>query len=112
MYWKTALCVLSCVLLCTNSAMADPGASKAALPVTAFCSGDETGACCFMDGTCEILTPRECFGDPGAWGIWLGPDTTCDMCKEVPPMEDGACCFDDGTCEILDEFACWDAWGF
>ncbi len=69
------------------------------------------GACCYFDGTCEILTPDECFGGPGMWGgIWLGPDTACDECG-IPPMDEGACCFNDDTCEILTEFACWDAWG-
>ena len=118
MYWKTALCILGCVLLCTSSSMADPGgvkvlkAKSSAMVLTAAVStGNETGACCFNDGTCEILTQGECAGGPGAQGgIWLGPDSTCDMC-ESQPVEDGACCFDDGTCEITDEFTCWDAWG-
>jgi hypothetical protein len=35
------------------------------------------GACCFTDGTCELLTCHACHH---AGGEFLGVDTTCDMC--------------------------------
>ncbi len=37
------------------------------------------GACCFEDGTCEILDELACWS---AWGFWMGSETTCEMCEE------------------------------
>ena len=46
--------------------------------------GQITGACCYDDGTCEILTEAACTG------MWLGAWTTCDMCPCIVPCPPGA----------------------
>ena len=49
------------------------------------------GACCFPDGTCQVLTTTQCTnqgGQPQA----AGTDCTADICQT------GACCEADGTC--------------
>ena len=43
--------------------------------------GDPSGACCFWDGSCELLPQYECWSYRGTW---LGPDTTCADC-DAPP---------------------------
>ena len=52
-------------------------------------NGDAQGACCFSDGTCQVLAFQDCTGG------FQGTDTVCDPnpCPQI-----GACCFDDGSC--------------
>ncbi|MFN0213152.1 MAG: hypothetical protein ACKVT2_02765 [Saprospiraceae bacterium] len=52
-----------------------------------------TGACCFKDKRCQLLTEAECIEQGGEY---LGDGKTCDEC---PPPLTGACCFKDGHCE-------------
>ncbi|MFQ5805796.1 MAG: hypothetical protein ACE5I3_05030 [Phycisphaerae bacterium] len=52
------------------------------------------GACCYPDGTCEVLTADECSATDGEY---QGDFTTCDP-NPCPPPE-GACCLQDGTCQ-------------
>jgi hypothetical protein len=68
------------------------------------------GACCFADGTCEVLAIVDCLT---AGGLPLGPGTTCDMCQAPPPPpgREGACCFPDGTCQITRHCECRRAGG-
>jgi hypothetical protein len=37
---------------------------------------EPTGACCFLDETCQILTLPQCVADGGLY--YLGPGTVCD----------------------------------
>lgn len=52
--------------------------------------GDIPGACCFEDGTCQVLLESEC-ADAG--GVFQGPEVPCldDTC---PQPATGACCID------------------
>ena len=60
-----------------------------------------TGACCFPDGTCELLAEAEC---ESVAGSHQGDDTACDPNPCAATI--GACCFDDGTCELTDADEC------
>ena len=63
-----------------------------------FCS---QGACCFPDGTCEIIgTGPDC---EEVGGEYQGDQSTCDVGCEPPS---GACCFEDGSCADLRQAAC------
>ncbi len=64
----------------------------------------EPGACCFADGTCELVLQSECAGLGGAWD---GGET----CDPNPCPQPGACCFPDGTCQVLSEEDCLEADG-
>ncbi|MFC1573024.1 hypothetical protein ACFL6M_05435 [Candidatus Eisenbacteria bacterium] len=59
-----------------------------------------TGACCFPDGTCQMLPQPDCEADPN--GEWAGG--TCD--PNPCPDPSGACCFPDGRCEEMPWTAC------
>lgn len=63
-------------------------------------AGTGSGACCFDDGTCALLTPDEC---SFAIGTFLGVGTVC-VGSSCPAA--GACCLDDGSCTILTEESC------
>lgn len=52
----------------------------------------ETGACCFPDGTCQVLNPTECTG------VYQGADT---VCNPNPCPQPEACCFADGSCQFV-----------
>lgn len=53
------------------------------------------GACCFSDGTCEVLDEGTCVAEAG---YWLGEETDCDPnpCPDLP----GACCRYDRLCWV------------
>lgn len=55
----------------------------------------DTGACCFPDGSCLVLTGDECLAQGGSY---QGDESVCDP-SPCPPA--GACCFTDGSCLIL-----------
>ncbi len=60
------------------------------------------GACCFMDGHCEILYRDAC---EEAGGTYQGDSVACEPnnpCPQ-PPM---ACCFQDGHCEFVTAELC------
>jgi hypothetical protein len=50
------------------------------------------GACCFPDGTCQVVEPAQCTG------TYMGDDTVCDP-NPCPQPE--ACCFQDGRCIVV-----------
>ena len=53
------------------------------------------GACCFEDGSCQVLLQDEC---NTLGGTYVGDDTVCEP-TTCPQPE--ACCFYGGACEIL-----------
>lgn len=60
-----------------------------------------TGACCFGDETCQVLTNPAC---SGAGGSYVGDDVAC-----VPTLCDlptGICCLPIGDCEERTQVAC------
>ncbi len=66
----------------------------------------ERGACCLVDGGCDIQTPEDCLGAGnryrGAAVVCVGGANSCVL---------GACCLDDGTCQFLDPIDCDDSGG-
>ena len=52
-----------------------------------------TGACCFPDFSCQILSASAC---ATGGGNYLGDGTLCTQCPTPPQRE--ACCFPDGSC--------------
>ncbi|MBM3287900.1 MAG: hypothetical protein FJY88_11200, partial [Candidatus Eisenbacteria bacterium] len=48
-----------------------------------------TGACCFLDGHCELLSQAACEGSPGVLRF-LGTGTACEPTNPCP--QPGACC--------------------
>ncbi len=65
-------------------------------------------ACCYADGTCEMLLPADCVADGG---VDQGVDTDCDP-NPCPPPPPQACCFADQSCQVLDELDCYIAGGW
>ncbi|MEZ4648234.1 MAG: hypothetical protein R3E97_05495 [Candidatus Eisenbacteria bacterium] len=65
------------------------------------------GACCFGDGSCELLRQDPC--EVLEHGTWY-PDVTCDP-NPCPPPQYGACCFESGNCQFTLEEACGTAGG-
>jgi len=64
------------------------------------CYGDlqpPTGACCFLDGTCAILTAADC---ATGGGVYAGDDVSCAAANCPQPELTGACCFADGSCTV------------
>ncbi|NNM25011.1 MAG: choice-of-anchor E domain-containing protein, partial [Phycisphaerales bacterium] len=57
-----------------------------------------TGACCFTDGECSVLTEEQCVE---AGGIYQGDGTTCD-----PNPCRGACCLPNGDCIEVTQLEC------
>ncbi|MFB3908618.1 MAG: PPC domain-containing protein [Candidatus Eisenbacteria bacterium] len=58
-------------------------------------------ACCFVDGSCQMLTAEVCLemsGTPQGEGSVCEPNPC-----EIPPT---ACCFPDGTCQMLPREEC------
>ncbi len=64
------------------------------------------GACCFSDGSCEVLREEDC---NSSGGEFEGNGTDCDLGCEGPPI--GACCLSGGECEIRSEQECRDSGG-
>jgi hypothetical protein len=61
-----------------------------------------TGACCFADGHCQVLTVSGC---TGLGGTYQGDNTTCDPNPCPPPLK-GACCFATSGCLELTASFC------
>lgn len=57
--------------------------------------GPPSGACCFLDGTCQVLSDQECAALGGAY---QGVDTTC---QPNPCPQPEACCVPGGACIML-----------
>jgi hypothetical protein len=66
------------------------------------CPGISAEACCYDDGSCEMLLADECVANGG---IPQGPGTVCDPNPCPPPPPVGACCFDT-DCVLLTEADC------
>jgi spore coat protein A len=60
-----------------------------------------TGACCFTDGSCLILSQTDCTNQSGTY---QGNGTSCT--PNPCPQPTGACCFSDGTCQVLEADDC------
>lgn len=58
-----------------------------------------TGACCNSNGTCTTELPADCLSQGE---IWLGANTSCDLCPSL-----GACCFDFEQCDTLSQEECF-----
>lgn len=60
-----------------------------------------TGACCFDDGHCMVVSESDCAAEGGNY---FGNDTDCspNPCPQPP----AACCFSDGHCEVLFPATC------
>jgi hypothetical protein len=59
-----------------------------------------TGACCFGNGTCQVLSPANC---ATAGGSYAGTNLTCAQANCPQP---GACCLPNNTCSQLVQSAC------
>jgi hypothetical protein len=65
-------------------------------------SSDELveAACCFADGTCELLSEDDCTTAEGVW------HESWPVCDPNPCPQQAACCLAGGTCEMLLEVLC------
>jgi hypothetical protein len=63
--------------------------------------GGQFGACCFADGTCQVIERTDC---DTMGGDYQGTGTTCvpGLC----PGPTGACCLPDGSCDVLAASEC------
>jgi hypothetical protein len=52
------------------------------------------GACCFVDGSCQVLTMSACADAGGVWHVVWG------TCVPNACPQPGACCFSGGPCEM------------
>lgn len=68
--------------------------------------GAATGACCHIDGTCEIDTQAHCEANDGEY---QGDETTCED-EDVDCTHTGACC-EEGDCAIKTQAHCEDSGG-
>jgi hypothetical protein len=59
-----------------------------------------TGACCFNDGTCQVLESQECFQQDGSFNA-VG--TTC---RDVECPVTGPCCLPNGNCTVISVQEC------
>ncbi len=75
-------------------------------PGSKQCPSGAVGACCFQDGTCQVLASADC---ATAGGAYQGDGTVCD--PNTCPQPVGACCFTDGTCRDLNQADCTAAGG-
>ena len=68
-----------------------------------FTPPSSTGACCFDDGNCFVLTSNDCVAGSG---IYQGDGAACtpNPCPQPPAF--GACCFLDGNCTETNETDC------
>jgi len=92
-----------CVLALTFS-LAILGLLAAAVPVMG--NPLSTGACCFADGSCTVLTQPDCAQQGG---VWQGEDTSCtpNPCPDcLLPCVTGACCLPNGHCEWVIQSIC------
>jgi hypothetical protein len=64
-------------------------------------AGNPLGACCFPDGSCQVLFEQDCIA---AGGQWQGPDTICETADCPQPLT-GACCIGE-DCSIQTRAGC------
>ncbi|MCP4594787.1 MAG: hypothetical protein GY842_28990, partial [bacterium] len=60
-----------------------------------------TGACCYTDGSCTVLTSADC---SSSGGTYQGDDTVCS--PNPCPQPTGACCYTDGSCLVQTSADC------
>ncbi len=60
-----------------------------------------TGACCFADGSCSVVSDSMCTAQGGSY---QGNGTSCT--PNNCPQPTGACCFSNGTCQVLTATNC------
>lgn len=60
-----------------------------------------TGACCFGNGSCSVLSSSTCSSQGGTY---QGNGTSCS--PNLCPQPTGACCFADGSCQVLTAADC------
>jgi hypothetical protein len=93
---RSGLCTLESEAEC----LADPDAVEweEEVPCDMVPCLAEQGACCFVDGSCDVTTPAAC---TSIGGVFQGPGVTCAVvaCR-------GACCLADGTCVFVAELKC------
>jgi len=65
------------------------------------------GACCRIDGVCEVTTADDCLG-PCERYAGDGTDCTHVLC---PIQLSAPCCFADGSCQVMKPCLCLDAGG-
>jgi hypothetical protein len=63
-----------------------------------------TGSCCFVDGTCQVLSRGVCSSQGG---LYAGDNTTCGANCQRP----GACCMPNGSCSLTSSALCASAGG-
>ena len=63
--------------------------------------GAATGACCFANGSCSVLTQTNCTTQGGAY---QGDGTSCT--PNLCPQPTGACCLAGDTCQVLTQTQC------
>ncbi len=61
-----------------------------------------TGACCYLDGTCDETTEADCTG------VWHSEWADCSVAE--CPQPTAACCYADGTCDETTEADCTGVW--
>lgn len=66
-----------------------------------FILREDIGACCFLDGSCQMLPESDCAAE---WGVWLGAAIFCAPGACPAPL--GACCLLDGSCVISSAETC------
>ncbi len=78
-----------------------------ALGIAAYVSGTQpaSGACCFADGSCVVLTRSTCQQEGGTW---QGPGSVCAP-NPCPPPPVGACCINE-VCTITTQANCQGQW--
>jgi len=73
---------------------------------------EPTGACCYPDGSCAVMTQTACLAGTG--NSYAGDGTAClgdlnangvdDQCEQYVPS--GACCLLDGSCALMTSVSC------
>jgi uncharacterized membrane protein len=83
------------------ASVSSPEAPSGAVMLTPINVGPMTGACCFADGTCAVLTEADCAAQNG---VYRGDDTDCASVACDPPAT-GACCVE-AECLVVTEAEC------
>ena len=83
-----------------NSRTNPTTATRPVLSVT-FTPPAGTGACCFTDGTCQVLSPTDCANQSGSY---RGDGSTCT--PNPCPQPTGACCLSSGSCIVATDPNC------
>jgi hypothetical protein len=60
-----------------------------------------TGACCFPNGSCQVMAANDCTAQGGAY---QGDNSDCASVFCPQPM--GACCFSDHSCSVTTQVIC------